>query len=327
MRDRRTSLLLGAALLHTMSAAIAPPSAEAQPAAAVATEVEGWPANGGNLANHNYSPLSEIDSGNVAGLKGVWHTRLRGSGVGTKYSGSAQPVVGDGRLFISTGANDVFAVDLDTGEILWQYEAHLEEISTVCCGWVSRGVALGEGKVFVDVGANIGSYSVFAARCGADVLAIEANPQTAVKLGFNVRANDLDNVRVINSAVGPREDTLPLWQEPSNCGFATFVKDLTTGEWAGDWSPTFVKVRPLTGIAHDQGLNRIDVLKVDVEGFEDRVLLPFLRHAERSLWPRVILLETNCRPYWTEDCLPELATRDYRITGRTNDNMIFELAA
>jgi FkbM family methyltransferase len=159
------------------------------------------------------------------------------------------------------------------------------------------------------------------------VLAIEANPQTAVKLGFNVRANELDNVRVINSAVGPREDTLPLWQEPSNCGFATFVKDLTTGEWAGDWSPTFVKVRPLTAIADDQNLTGIDVLKVDVEGFEDRVVLPFLRHAEKSLWPRVILLETNCRPYWTEDCLPELANRGYRMTGRTNDNMIFELAS
>jgi len=186
---------------------------------------------------------------------------------------------------------------------------------------------LGDGKVFVDVGANIGSYTVFAARCGAEVLAIEANPQTAVKLGFNVRANDLDNVRIVNTAVGPREDTLPLWQEPSNCGFATFVKDLTTGEWAGDWSPTFVKVRPLTCIADDQGLTVIDVLKVDVEGFEDRVVLPFLRHAEKSLWPRVILLETNCRPYWTEDCLPELAIRGYQMTGRTNDNMIFELAS
>lgn len=184
---------------------------------------------------------------------------------------------------------------------------------------------LGEGKVFVDVGANIGSYSVFAARHGAEVLSIEANPQTADKLSFNVRANDLPNVKIINSAVGPREDTMPLWLEPSNCGFATFVKDLTTGEWAGDWSQTFVKVMPLTTIADDENLHRIDVLKVDVEGFEDRVLLPFLRHAEKSLWPRVILLETNCRPYWSEDCLPELASRGYKVTGQTNDNMIFEL--
>jgi len=185
---------------------------------------------------------------------------------------------------------------------------------------------LGAGKVFVDVGANIGSYAIFAAGRGAQVLAIEANPQTADKLRFNVSANGLGDVAIVNTAVGPRDETLPLWQEPSNCGFATFVEDLTTGEWAGDWAPTFVKVRPLTAIADEHGLKRIDVLKVDVEGFEDRVVLPFLRHADKSLWPLVILLETNCRPYWTEDCLSELANRGYEVTGRTNDNMVFELA-
>ncbi len=186
---------------------------------------------------------------------------------------------------------------------------------------------LGPGKVFVDIGANIGSYTIFAAGLGATVVSIEANPQTAEKLGFNVRMNGPQNVTILNTAVGPRDDTLPLWLEPSNCGFATFVKDLTTGEWAGDWSPTYVEVRPLTRIADEEGLSRIDVLKVDVEGFEDRVVLPFLRHADKGLWPRVILLETNCRPYWSEDCLPELANRGYEVTGRTNDNMVFELTA
>ncbi|WP_306142529.1 FkbM family methyltransferase [Roseibium sp. MMSF_3412] len=186
---------------------------------------------------------------------------------------------------------------------------------------------LHEGMVFVDVGANIGSYAVFAARHGAKVVAIEANPQTAHKLSFNVRANDLENVTVVNSAVGSKEDTLPLWHEPSNCGFATFVTDLTTGEWAGNWTRTYVTVRPLTDIADQQGLERIDILKVDVEGYEDRVVLPFLRHADKAMWPRVILLETNCRPYWSEDCLSELANRGYAVTGRTNDNMVLELSA
>jgi FkbM family methyltransferase len=186
---------------------------------------------------------------------------------------------------------------------------------------------LGKGKVFVDIGANIGSYSIFAAQKGAEVLAVEANPHTAAKLQFNIRANGLGNIKVLETAVGPKEDRLALWLEPSNYGFATFVKDLTTGEWAGNWSKTFVDVKPLTAITDDEMLTRIDVLKVDVEGFEDRVLLPFLRHAERTLWPRVILLETNCRPYWSEDCLFELANRAYKVTGQTNDNMVFELTA
>ncbi len=41
-----------------------------------------WPTNGGNLFNQRYSPLTEIDRSNVAGLKGVWRARLGGSGTG-----------------------------------------------------------------------------------------------------------------------------------------------------------------------------------------------------------------------------------------------------
>lgn len=111
---------------------------------------DGWRTNGGNLYNQRYSPLWEINRENVSDLKGVWQARLRGSGVGTKYSGEAQPIVHDGVIYLITGADDVFALSVDVGEILWSHEANLDQtISTICCGWTSRGVALGEGKVFV----------------------------------------------------------------------------------------------------------------------------------------------------------------------------------
>ncbi len=109
----------------------------------------GWPTNGGNVYNQRYSPLTQIDRGNVAGLKGVWRTHLRGSGGAPQYSGEAQPLVHDGVIYVITGADDVFALSVATGEILWQYEAKLDpELTTVCCGWTNRGVALGDGKVF-----------------------------------------------------------------------------------------------------------------------------------------------------------------------------------
>src|SRR4029078_5893120 len=85
-----------------------------------------WPTNGGNLYNQRYSPLTAINKGNVAQLKGVWRTRLRGSGAGPQYSGFAQPLVADGVGYVSTGANDVFALSIDSGEILWQYAARLD---------------------------------------------------------------------------------------------------------------------------------------------------------------------------------------------------------
>ena len=114
-----------------------------------------WITNGGNVYNQRFSPLDQINKSNVADIKGVWRTRLNGSGLGAKYSGEAQPLVYDGIIYVITGNDDVFAISVDTGEIIWVYEAHLEETidpeipTTICCGWTSRGVGLGNGKIFV----------------------------------------------------------------------------------------------------------------------------------------------------------------------------------
>jgi quinohemoprotein ethanol dehydrogenase len=118
--------------------------------ALTAAPTAGWPTNGGNLYNQRYSPLKAINRDNVAQLKGVWRTRLRGSGSAPQYSGFAQPLVHDGVAYVSTGANDVFALSIDTGEILWQYSASLDpNITSVCCGWNNKGLALSADRVFI----------------------------------------------------------------------------------------------------------------------------------------------------------------------------------
>ncbi len=67
-----------------------------------------------------------------------------------KYSGEAQPVVHEGTIYVVTGADDVFALRVKTGAIVWTYKASLpDNITTVCCGWTSRGVAIGDGRVYV----------------------------------------------------------------------------------------------------------------------------------------------------------------------------------
>jgi len=120
------------------------------PAQLVAPPGDAWRTNGGNLYNQRYSATRALDPSNVSGLKGVWRTHLRGSGLAPQYSGEAQPLVHDGQIFVITGADDVFALSIDTGEILWQHAAELDpKIASICCGWTSRGVGLGAGKVFV----------------------------------------------------------------------------------------------------------------------------------------------------------------------------------
>ena len=152
MFSRTVSLVLTTALLTAASGdALSQVSAPAFGATdLVEPPTISWPTNGGDWYNRRYSPLDQINRDNVAGLKGVWRARLDGSGVGTQYSGEAQPLVYDGVIYIITGANDVFAIRIETGERLWKYEAGLDTSGeTVCCGWTSRGVAIGDGRVYV----------------------------------------------------------------------------------------------------------------------------------------------------------------------------------
>jgi quinohemoprotein ethanol dehydrogenase len=149
--------------------------------------LDGWRTNGGNLFNQRYSPLTLIDRSNVAQLKGVWRTHLNGSGVGPQYSGAAQPIVHDGVVYLITGANDVFALDIKTGAIKWQYAAHLDpKITAVCCGWTNRGVGLGDGKVFF--GALDGRLVALDMRTGLEAWSVQAERWQA---GFSLTSAPL----------------------------------------------------------------------------------------------------------------------------------------
>lgn len=134
---------------------------------------ENWITNGGNIYNQRFSPLDEIDTTNVKNLKAEWRTRLNGSGVGPPYSGEAQPIVHEGVIYMVTGANDVFAIDVETGEHLWVYESGLDpKINTICCGWTSRGVGLGDGKVFL--GRLDGKLMALDQKTGEELWSVQA---------------------------------------------------------------------------------------------------------------------------------------------------------
>lgn len=142
--------ILGPAALSAAIAALAAGTGDFSAARLTMPPTAAWPTNGGNLYNQRYSPLADISRTNVAQLKGVWRARLHGSGAAPQYSGEAQPLVSDGVAYVSTGADDVFALSVDTGAILWEYTAHLDQaITSVCCGWTNRGVAISADRVFL----------------------------------------------------------------------------------------------------------------------------------------------------------------------------------
>ena len=195
------AVYLATALLPFSSHLHAAPQ-QALATAASAPKSPGWLKSGGNLGNQNYSPLKQVNRENVAKLKAVWQTHLDGSGLATKYSGEAQPLFYQGVLYIVTGADDVFAISVATGEVLWKYQADLDQsISTVCCGWTSRGVALGDGKVYV--GQLDGRLLALDQKSGETIWSIQAEQWQE---GYTITAAPLyyDGMVIVGFAGGER---------------------------------------------------------------------------------------------------------------------------
>ena len=160
-----------------------------------------WLTNGGSTFNQRYSPLEQISRDNVHDLKAVWRASLRGSGMERKHSGQGQSIVYEGTIYTITGNDDVFAISVDTGKVLWEYQANLDPAQVVpCCGWVSRGVGIGAGKVFV--GQMDNKVVALDQRTGKPVWSIQS--ETLEEGGFAITAAPLyyDGMVIIGYAGG-----------------------------------------------------------------------------------------------------------------------------
>ena len=78
----------------------------------------------------------------------------------------------------------------------------------------------------------------------------------------------------------------------------------------------------LQRILDEAGVSQVDALKIDVEGFEDRVLTGFFREAPQSLWPRAVVIEHLSKDEWLEDCIADMRARGYVEQGRTRSNTL-----
>jgi FkbM family methyltransferase len=175
------------------------------------------------------------------------------------------------------------------------------------------------GGVFVDVGANVGTYAMVLARhVGANgrVIAIEPHPVTFARLSFNNAASGFTQVNLVAAAAGPADGELMIETDGDNLGASHIV----TGAAARD--AIRVPSWRLQRILEEAGVSEVDALKIDVEGFEDRVLTGFFRDAPVSLWPRAMVIEHLSRGEWQEDCIADMRSRGYAETGKTRSNTL-----
>jgi len=173
------------------------------------------------------------------------------------------------------------------------------------------------GGVFVDLGANVGTYAMVLARhVGADgtVIAVEPHPVTHARLAFNNKASGYTQTRLVAAAAGAADGELMIETDGGNLGASHIV--------AGTAGANAIKVPSLRlqRILEDNAITKVDALKIDIEGFEDRVLTGFFRQAPPSLWPRAVVIEHLSRKEWEQDCIADMVSRGYGEAGRTRSN-------
>lgn len=96
--------------------------------AAAAQPADGWSHYGGSQHGLQYSPLSQINEGNVADLEEAWRFRTgeMGQGLSRPLAFEANPVLAEGRLYLSTGSAIIFALDPATGAEIWRYDPEID---------------------------------------------------------------------------------------------------------------------------------------------------------------------------------------------------------
>ena len=168
---------LAALLASGVTAQVAPGAVTEARLLAGDTDGDNWLSHGRTYDEQRFSPLDQINSGNVSGLSLAFAVPLD-----TNRGQEATPIVVDGVMYISTAWSKVMAVNAATGDVLWRYDPQVDgsKGAHACCDVVNRGVAVWEGKVFV--GTIDGRLVAIDAESGAelwDVVTVDqAQPYT-----------------------------------------------------------------------------------------------------------------------------------------------------
>jgi FkbM family methyltransferase len=128
----------------------------------------------------------------------------------------------------------------------------------------------GPSACFLDIGANVGHHTLYVARRGVRVIAIEPWDWARARLSEKVARNRLTNIQLIADALGARDEERPFFAPTSG---NTGTGSLHASANAGRNRPSGrVRVRPGDAVLEELGLHGPAILKIDVEGAEAEVL-------------------------------------------------------
>lgn len=176
--------------------------------------------------------------------------------------------------------------------------------------------------VFLDIGANVGIYSLNVATMMASngaIYAFEPNPAAYERLrkNFDLNADNLAcQCRLLKFGISDEEKTLHLFLNASNLGGSSLV--------SASSEHVDIQCRPLLDVIQEEGITTIDGLKIDIEGAEDLALIPFFSTAAASVLPKILVIE-NSEQQWRSDLSSVIRDTGYTLVRRTRMNSIYRL--
>ncbi len=213
-------------------------------------------------------------------------------------------------------------------KIYWTGYHHRRESA-----WLRK--ALLPGMTFLDIGANLGEFVVLAAKLAGPqgrVLAFEPMDAMRAQCAGNVAANHFTNVVILPLGLGEDERELQLFGPPA----LGTSQEMNDGLYTSFPSPgcdlpvQTIPIRRLDEVLAQQGTQRVDIIKIDVEGAELMVLRGAVKTLERDR-PRLIV-ELNADAaraagYAIGDVVDFLRERKYRLSRFESRGRLVPFAA
>jgi len=140
------------------------------------------------------------------------------------------------------------------------------------------------GGTFIDIGANIGKYTIMLGKNANKVIAIEPEPNNFKILKKNIKKNKLKNVIALKIACSNKDEKADFYVDKQNTGYNSLnrkTKDKIT-----------IKTRKLDNLLKELKIKKIDLIKIDVEGAEKQVLEGGI-HSLKKYKPKIIFEAWN----------------------------------
>ncbi|PKP99906.1 MAG: PQQ-dependent dehydrogenase, methanol/ethanol family [Alphaproteobacteria bacterium HGW-Alphaproteobacteria-13] len=227
-----------------------------------------WPGYGGPIGDTHYSPLAEIDDGNISRLGLAWYRDID-----VAPSSLSAPVAVDGVLYYAAGHSVVTAVDAATGKEKWTYDPEVWKVAgeKLRAAWGIRGIAYDNGKIFT--GTIDGRLIAIDARTGKplwSVMTVEKDDQRYVtgapwvfkgKVVIGHGGADFAPVRGYVTAYD-QDSGRQLWRfhtVPGNPadGFENPAMEMAAKTWTGEWWKYGGGGTAWNAMAYDPKYNRI----------------------------------------------------------------------